>query len=210
MARSARSRKSYHHGDLRASLLDAAVELIAERGLHGLSLRECARRAGVSHAAPYRHFADKDALLLAIARRGFELLTRTGVAAMRGVEDPRDRLDAYGVAYVRFAVDNPVLFRVMFTAEIEEPEPESEPEPEPESQDHTGRAFELLMEAAAAVVGEDSEQAQELAAVASWSLPHGLAMLILDGRIPAEQASTPDEAEDLARKILAQWRGPLS
>ena len=87
MAKSTR-KKAYHHGDLRTTILEAAVSLIAERGLHGLSLRECARRAGVSHAAPYRHFQDKNALLLAIAREGFDGLAEAGEQAMLGITDP--------------------------------------------------------------------------------------------------------------------------
>lgn len=202
------SKRSYHHGDLRAALLDAAIEVIGERGLHGLSLRECARRADVSHAAPYRHFADKDALLLAIARLGFERLAAAGVAAMAGVADPRDRLDAYGVAYVRFAVANPVLFRVMFTAEIAAPEgAEDGPVADVAQGDRVG-AFDLLVASAAALL-DDGGDARE-AALAAWSLPHGLAMLALDGRIPPEEASTPAKIERLMRTIFAAWRGPLA
>jgi AcrR family transcriptional regulator len=203
------SKRSYHHGDLRAALLDAAIEVIGERGLHGLSLRECARRADVSHAAPYRHFADKNALLLAIARLGFERLAAAGVAAMAGVDDPRDRLDAYGVAYVRFAVDNPVLFRVMFTAEIAAPGGVDDGQlvDKHEAGDEAG-AFDLLVESAAALIGDGDDPRG--AALAAWSLPHGLAMLVLDGRIPPEEASTPAQVERLMRTIFAAWRGPLS
>lgn len=205
------SKRSYHHGDLRAALVDAAIEVIGERGLHGLSLRECARRADVSHAAPYRHFADKNALLLAIAQLGFERLAAAGIAAMAGIDDPRDRLDAYGVAYVRFAVDNPVLFRVMFTAEIDASRGvelgQVVDTSEPAEGDEAG-AFALLVESAAALI-DDGDDPRE-AALAAWSLPHGLAMLVLDGRIPREEASTPAQVERLMRTIFAAWRGPLA
>lgn len=192
-------KRTYHHGDLRAALLAAAVELIHERGLNGLSLRECARRAGVSHAAPYRHFEDKNALLLAIAHEGYEGLADAGEAAMAGVTDPRARLDAYGVAYVRYAVGHPVHHRVMFTSEM--------PKLPAKDQANRTRAFTLLVETAAAVVGP--EQA-EVAAVATWSLTHGLSMLILDNRIPADKISSPAQIEELARAVIAQWRGPLT
>lgn len=203
VARQRKPAKPYHHGDLRETLLAAAIELIAERGLHALSLRECARRADVSHAAPYRHFADKGALVLALARRGFGQLAAAGVAAMAEFQEPRDRLDAYGAAYVRFAVENPVLFRVMFTVEFD-----GDLKAEAARADDDGGAFDLLVEATAAVVDGTPDQAL-LGTIAAWSLPHGLAMLILDGRIPAEQAATPDDAEALARATFAQWRGPL-
>lgn len=193
-----RAQKPYHHGDLRSALLDAAVALIGEHGLAQLSLRECARRAGVSHAAPYRHFADKATLLLAIAAEGFSRLTAAGLAAMEGLTHPRDRIDAYGVAYVRFAFEHPVHFRVMFTGETGEPTMEA--------QRCADAAFDLLIDSAAAVVGAD---AATLAGVAFWSIPHGLAMLILDGRLPPEHAGSADAAAALARAVIGMWRGPL-
>jgi AcrR family transcriptional regulator len=198
MAARRKIKKTYHHGDLRSALIASATELISEHGVAGLSLRECARRAGVSHAAPYRHFADKNALLVAIARDGFTALEAVGREAMAGIDDPRDRLDAYAVAYVRFAIEHTVVFRLMFTSEFE----------------HDGTepvdrgAFDLLVASAATVVGPAVDG--RLAAAASWALPHGLAMLILDRRIPAEQVAGPDEAAALARTILQLWRGPLS
>lgn len=198
MARRAKPKDGYHHGNLREVLLRAAIELIAERGAHGLSLRECARRAGVSHAAPYRHFADKDALLFAIAQLGFEKLYAAGIAAMEGVDDPLERLDAYGVAYVRFALENPVLLRVMFTLQFEVPEG---------TKDIGAPAFELLQQAAAEVVGPDVDS--YTAAFAAWSLPHGLSMLVLDGRVPPELVEDTEAVEKLARSVYAIWRGPL-
>ncbi len=194
MARKAK-RKAYHHGDLRAALLEAAVAEIADKGLHGLSLRECARRAGVSHAAPYRHFADKDALLVAIAEEGFSMLSQAGRAAMEGLDDPRARLDAYGIAYVRFAVTYPSHFRVMFTSELDDPDPLARAAGE--------RAFSLLVDSAAAVAGPESA---ELAGVAFWTVPHGLAMLMLDGRMPPEHTATPEAAAALAAQVLGVWR----
>lgn len=177
--------------------MEAAVAEIADKGLHGLSLRECARRAGVSHAAPYRHFADKDALLLAIAREGFERLVAAGRGAMQGRDDPRARLDAYGIAYVRFAVEHPSHFRVMFTSELDEPDPDT--------QAAADRAFALLVDSAAEVVGPE---AAELAGVAFWTVPHGLAMLMLDGRMPPEHTATPEAAAALAEQVIEVWRGP--
>jgi AcrR family transcriptional regulator len=110
--------KGYHHGDLRVALLASAAELLDEGGPEAVSLRECARRAGVSHAAPYRHFATKEALLLALAEEGFDGLAAAGDEAMRRVRDPRERLDAYGVAYVHFALEHPARFRLMFAGAL--------------------------------------------------------------------------------------------
>jgi len=194
-----KGRGRYHHGDLRSALLEVAVEAIGEHGLSGLSLRDCARRLGVSHAAPYRHFVDKDALLMAIAGDGFAMLVDAGRAAMEGLDDPRDRLDAYGVAYVRFAMDHPEHHRVMFTSEIGE-------DAVPKGAIVTSTAsFELLLECASAVVGVPKEEAT-VPALAFWSLVHGLSMLILDGRIPPEHIATEDQVDALTRAAFHHWR----
>lgn len=199
MAGRPRRKKPYHHGDLRSEVLEAAIELIGERGLAGLSLRECARRAGVSHAAPYRHFADKNALLFAIAEQGFGRLARSGEAAMAEHESLREKLDAYGIAYVRFAFENPVHHRVMFTAEFPTDDAGADPD---------ARAFELLVETASQVAGPDVDP--QVAALAAWSLSHGLSMLILDARVPAEHIQTPDQVEALARTVFSLWRNKLA
>lgn len=172
---------AYHHGDLRQALLAAAVELIADNGVHKLSLRECARRIGVSHAAPYRHFADKEALLAAIAADGFRRLSEVGEQAMDGAGAPLDRLRAYGEAYVRFALDEPVHYRVMFTGMIEGQHEELQREGD--------RAFGLLAGVAAELGGD----APLVDAVTAWSLVHGLAMLMLDRRL-GDPPSGPETA----------------
>ncbi len=186
--------KSYHHGDLRPAILEAAVALIAEGGVENLSLRECARRAGVSHAAPYRHFASKAELVWAIAAEGFEKLAASGRAAIEGLTDPDARIDAYGAAYVRFAFEHPVHHRVMFTTALEPPEGTTE---------GSDGAFQLLVETASRA---SPGVRPDLAALASWSLPHGLSMLILDGRVPDALVRTGDDAEKLAREVIAHWR----
>src|SRR5499427_5454071 len=115
----AAGRHPYHHGDLRHVLLRSALEILSEAGVAGLSLRAAARRARVSAMAPYRHFADKEALLSAVAEYGFrELTTRLATAAATAA-DPRAGLAALGVAYVLFACDRPSLFRLMFGPMIE-------------------------------------------------------------------------------------------
>jgi AcrR family transcriptional regulator len=189
----------YHHGDLRAALLQAAAEALAEHGVGGLSLRDCARRVGVSHAAPYRHFASKEALLGALALQGFAWLTAAGRAAMAEESTALGRLHAYGRAYVRFAIDEPERFRLMFASpfsfECDDETPDAAAADE---------AYALLRDAAAAVsaAGVDAD----VAAVRYWSRPHGLAMLVLDGRIPAERVA--DEAS-FAALVEATLRDPV-
>src|SRR5271169_4924111 len=105
--------KPYHHGDLRDTLIDLAVGALEQEGPEALSLRGLATRAGVSGMAPYRHFADKAALLAAAARRGFANL-RERLASVDDQADPKKALVAFGVVYVRFACERPGLFRLMF------------------------------------------------------------------------------------------------
>ncbi|MCA9490799.1 MAG: TetR/AcrR family transcriptional regulator [Myxococcales bacterium] len=199
MARAQRATsETYHHGDLRNALLAAAVELIAERGVAGLSLREAARRVGVSHAAPYRHFPDRAALLLAVADDGFARLVEAARAAMAGIDDPSERLRAYGLEYIRFARRNPVHFRVMFSEEL--PKPEVDPG---DSVPAATTALDLLFEAAGQAVGPDGrEEDRPRAAVASWALTHGFATLVADGRLPEEIVGDDEAADALARWVL--------
>ncbi|MFK7984595.1 MAG: TetR/AcrR family transcriptional regulator [Sandaracinaceae bacterium] len=192
------TKSRYHHGDLRAALLHAAVEVLRERGVAGLSLRECARRAGVSHAAPYRHFSNKDALMVAIAAEGFRWLVAMGEKAMADLTDTRERLDAYGVAYVRFAILHPEHHRLMFASELDSSAAT------PEDLADADAAFELLQRLAGDVAGPEEDSL--LAAVAFWSLVHGLSMLILDGRIPPEHIADEAQVDALTRATFAQWR----
>ncbi|MBW2257316.1 MAG: TetR/AcrR family transcriptional regulator, partial [Deltaproteobacteria bacterium] len=112
-------RGSYHHGDLRRALVDAALLLIERSGASGVTLRGAARLAGVSQTAPYRHFSDKRALLAAVAEQGFQSLsTQLREASASHEGDPMGRLRALGVAYVHFAQAQPSHFRVMFGPQV--------------------------------------------------------------------------------------------
>jgi AcrR family transcriptional regulator len=113
------AKEKYHHGDLRAALLEAALAVISEIGPQGLSIREVARRAGVSHAAPYRHFADRDELILAVVEQGFELMQQTMLAEKAAApDDPLNQFAASGLAYVNFALAHPAYYRVMFSGDL--------------------------------------------------------------------------------------------
>ncbi|MEM7077044.1 MAG: TetR-like C-terminal domain-containing protein [Pseudomonadota bacterium] len=113
------ARNSYHHGDLANALLDAADDLLEEEGLGGFTLRACARRAGVSHAAPKHHFGDVQGLLTAVALRGYDRLVATLRAQLAQAHgDLEDEMFATAKAYVQFAQDNPEHFRIMFRADL--------------------------------------------------------------------------------------------
>jgi AcrR family transcriptional regulator len=175
--------RPYHHGDLRAALLAAAERTLRDRGAGALSLRELAREVGVSHAAPGRHFKDKQALLDALALSGYERLA----GALEAADDPgvplEPRLTALARAYVGFAVENAALLELMFTLK-HDPDASAQLA---EAVDRSGGAFERLIADAQArgeiVAGDPAH----LTLVAGASM-HGLATFAAGGRIPAEQA----------------------
>ena len=112
-------RAAYHQGDLRTALIEAALEIIDEMGPQGLTIRKVAHRAGVSHAAPYRHFPDKDDLILAVVERGFELLDEEMERARAAAgDDPIAQFAASGEAYLDFALNYPAYYRVMFSGDL--------------------------------------------------------------------------------------------
>ncbi|MGC0313728.1 TetR/AcrR family transcriptional regulator [Kitasatospora acidiphila] len=167
----------YHHGDLRAACLRAAWELLEEDGGAGLSLRAVARRAGVSAMAPYRHFADRDALLAAVAAEGYRELADSLAAAHRSPATADD-LAAIAVAYVRFALDHPALFRVMFAEPCD-----------PSNEERTAAAGAVAEYVCGIVRGAFPTVDPAAMSTAVWALVHGLAFLHLDGKL---DASTPE------------------
>jgi AcrR family transcriptional regulator len=181
------ARRPYHHADLKPALLAAARRVLEREGPDRLSLRELARRAGVSHNAPYRHFRDRTALLAALAAEGFEQLTARMRAAAAGAPAAR-RLDAIGAAYVRFALDEPGLFRLMFGGRLA-------------VKDHPDLA--AAAERAYAVLAGETGAAGTPAprAIAAWATVHGLAHLLLDGQI-ASASGDRDAAERLLNAIF--------
>jgi AcrR family transcriptional regulator len=155
--------KRYHHGDLRRALVEAAERILENEGPSALSLRAVAREAGVSAAAPYHHFKDKNELLAAIAQEGFELLAKAMSAAAEGEGDPRARLNALGVAYVCFARDNPALYTLMYSSARDRDQ-------------RAGGPFGLVKAAMVAAGAEGLDAADlELAQIAAWCAAHGLA-----------------------------------
>ncbi len=176
----AASKTTYHHGDLRAALLDAALEVLEQDGATALSLRAVARRAGVSPAAPYRHYADREALVSAVAAVGYRDLAERLAAAHPAPSTPEQLADV-AVAYVRFAIERPALFRIMFS--------------EPCDRDNDERvaataAVTLYLReiVARAFPGSDPEAL----APAIWALVHGLAFLHLDGKLDATDPAAVD------------------
>lgn len=175
--------RAYHHGDLRRALLDALAEAVLEVGPAAVSLRDVARRAGVSHAAPAHHFGDKAGLLTAFAAEGHELLAAELAAAWRASGDFLE----VGVAYVRFAVAHRAHFEVMFRPELLRRD-------DPVLREAGARSF-----AALAAGGEELPPGAdgEGAAIGAWAFVHGLATLWLGGNLPPQL----DDPEALTRRV---------
>jgi AcrR family transcriptional regulator len=183
---------SYHHGDLRAACLRAARELLEEDGSAGLSLRAVARRAGVSATAPYRHYADRDALVSSVAAEGYRELAGYLSAAHPSPATPDD-LAAVAVAYVRFALDHPAMFRVMFA------------EPCDPGNEERAAATAALSEYVRALVRSVFPGADpEALATPVWALVHGLAFLHLDGKL---DTSTPEVVAHQVRTAVSALIG---
>lgn len=178
---SIRIKVGYHHGDLRRSLLTHAAALLEEVGSDALSIRELARRAGVSPRAPYQHFADKEALLSALAADAFKAFGGALAAAVRTAAPGRE-IEEQAVAYVRFARAAPGQFRLMFGPRRTQPEGDLAAA--------KAFAFSVLQAAAerAAAPGDDIRAL----ALGYWSFAHGLAVLLLDGRVHEELSNDGD------------------
>jgi AcrR family transcriptional regulator len=194
----------YHHGDLRDALIKAAVALVAEEQDWTFSLREVARRAGVSHNAPYNHFAEKRDLLGAVAAVGFERLRKRMAAATAGIESAEAALDTLAQTYVGFAIENPALYRLMFGPALAVGHPAR-----PASALMAGAETKTVLEGIILRgsqldvfdIEPEDEVAREMAHLACWSALHGLAMLIIDAK--AETTLTPQTLVEGVMRYLS-------
>jgi AcrR family transcriptional regulator len=180
------AKTAYHHGDLRRTIVAAAVDAIAESGVDGWSLRELARRAGVSHAAPAYHFGDKTGVLTAIAAEGYEQFAT--VLEQAG----SDLLDA-GLAYVRFATEHPVHFGIMFQPSLFRADDPAVAEPR-------ARAAAVL---ASGARGHSTPATERHTRIAAWSIAHGFASLWLAGAM-GDGGDPVNAAKPVLRRLLAR------
>jgi AcrR family transcriptional regulator len=185
-------RRPYHHGDLRRAAIDVAVEAIGEEGVANLSLRDVARRLGVSHAAPTHHFGDKAGLLTAVAAEGYRRLA----AALRDAWTRTGSFLEVGVAYVRFAVEERAYFAVMYQPDLYRPD-------DPEVVAARAEAAAMLYPRVPVDAGRDRRRLE--AGVAAWSLVHGVATLFLSGNLPT---ALGDDPEAIARAAAGYLFGP--
>ena len=194
-------KKAYHHGDLKNALIKAGVEILSKDGVSGLSLRKVAMKAGVSHAAPYSHFVDKQALIAAISTEGFrQLYERVSSVVEKYHAKPEKQLVETAWEYVQFAMDDPGRFKVMFSGVLEK---EKEyPEFVTESQ----RNFQLVKRIVEANQAEGILRSgpSDLVALSAWGIIHGFIMLLLEDQIShsvLEQASLRELVEFQLKQI---------
>jgi AcrR family transcriptional regulator len=171
------SKTTYHHGDLRAACVSAAMELLEESGETALSLRAVARRAGVSSAAPYRHYADRQALVSAVAALGYRELAER-LAAAHPSPSTTEQLTSVAVAYVQFALERPALFRIMFGEPCDR-----------EDDERIAATAAVALYLREIVVRAFPQSDTEALATAIWALVHGLAFLHLEGKLDASDPS---------------------
>jgi AcrR family transcriptional regulator len=190
----ARKKQAYHHGDLRGALIRTALVLIEEHGVKGLALSDAAKLVGVSVAAPYRHFKDKEALLAEIAAEGFVLFRDAlARAAASCPANKSKRLVELGVAYVEFAVEHPSHFRVMWEGAVPK-------DKYPKVQQAAYEAYLILERAVIELIPRSSLERQQALIAAAWSVVHGYAALALGGEFEIVGAQKGDEK--LLRRTL--------
>jgi AcrR family transcriptional regulator len=220
--RSSAPERPYHHGDLRRAIVAAAIDILRETQSLDFSLRELARRAGVSHNAPYKHFAEKRELLAAVSTAGFEQLTRRMSGELARHTTPRAQLFAMLRAYVQHGVDNPALYQLMFGRYLSGPD-DGRPAIERAAAENTKALLtSVIIEGALGSAIPDTlrnERKIAGAILACWSLVHGLTMLLADGLVgPRKKADALGDSvvqgllDGLASKLPAlpagTWVGP--
>jgi len=176
-----RKRRNYHHGDLKNALIAAGLDILSKEGVGALSLRSVAQKVGVSHAAPYAHFVDKQALIAAISTEGYERLYSAIRAAVdRHARDPAGQLVEGAWAYVSFALDDPDHFKVTMSGVVEKEQDY------PAFVEVSKKSFALVVSIVEACQsnGVLPKGSPDLVAVGVWSLMHGLVSLLLENQIP--------------------------
>ena len=196
--------RPYHHGDLHRAIVTAALEVLSETQSTEFSLRELARRAGVSHNAPYKHFADKRKLLAAVSAVGFELLAKRMTDAMHGLRNPRARLSALAREYVRHGVENPALYRLMFGGYLTGPD-DGRPAIETAAAEETKvlLADAIIDGALGRPIPNTPRNERKIAGaiLIFWSQMHGLTLLLVD-RLVGPNGKSDELSESVLQGML--------
>ncbi len=196
--------KSISRDDVRTSILEASIALMNEGGLGSLSMREVARRAGVSHQAPYHYFTDREAILAELAGDGFDRLYDYMVSAIGLARNSiGDKNRAMGEAYIRFALNNPEVFRLMFRCEM------VDLMRYPEAKAKADLCFQLVATTLGVNVTVDKKSPELAPVIACWSMAHGLATLMLEGKLGEAFGDTMDQREAAAGRIIGYYADRL-
>lgn len=190
----------YHHGQLREALIESAQQLLHTEGIEALSLRTLAKSAGVTQAAPYSHFRDKDDLLATVAEAGFQRLALQMAEDATGLKDTSTRVRALMTSYIRFACDNKALFRLMFGREV------ADMKKYPTLAMTAGKSYSLISAALAKREGDTEDT--PILSVAVWSLCHGLTTLLLEDRISIAQFGA-SSLQEFVDKTAAMFEAKL-
>ena len=195
------AKESYHHGDLRQTIIEEALTWIEKENIVSLSLRKIARQIGVSHNAPYRHFPDKESLVVTIAQIGFAKLHQTLQQAFTdSPDDWQKKLETIGVAYVEYAVNNQTYYRVMFSDGY------ADCQKHPQLKQASKKAFDVLLntiEAGQEARVFNSEDSMQLARVC-WSLVHGVSMLAIDNQLMIPDSDAVLELAQIATTTMSK------
>ena len=195
-------KESYHHGDLRHTIIIEALAWIDRENIYSLSLRKIARRIGVSHNAPYRHFPDKESLLVEIAEIGFKQLHQALQQAIdESSGDAKAKLENIGVAYVEYALNNQAYYRVMFGDGCL-----GDSQKYPQLEQISAATFNILVNAIEVGQAEamfNDQDSQQLASVC-WSLVHGISLLAIDNQLMTADADAVTQLARIATKTLSQ------
>jgi AcrR family transcriptional regulator len=194
-------RFKYHHGNLRDALVNAALEILKTQGAEALSLRALAKATGVTQAAPYSHFRDKDELLAAIAEMGFQSLALAMAENAAGLKVPQERVEKLVSSYIRFASENKALFRLMFGREL------ADMKKFPTLAMTAGKSYALISAALSARTSDAVDT--RFLTVAVWSLCQGLADLIINGKLDPAQFGA-ENIDEFIRKTVAIFSNHLS
>lgn len=202
------TRKNYHHGDLKNALIQAGIEILAEEGVSGLSLRKAARKAGVSHSAPYAHFADKQTLIAAIASDGHERIHERFQAVLtRYPNEPLHQFTAAAWSYVEFGLGSPDHYKITFSGAMQDEHSHAEFVEASQRNMQVLRA--IIAQCRAADIFPPTDIDLDMQAVGIWSLLHGLVMLMIQGQIPGTLLKSSPPKDMVAAALQQVVRVPI-